>query len=247
MKSWLILIAIFATSLPGSAQDPIFLELGTIEFDEVTGEGSVEMMMTSTVPIAGFQFDLTFDPTSVQLTNAVGGLADTYGYTVGWGPTTGTVLGYSLTLVEIPATLVPAQLLTVTFACSSCSGTAPEICIEGPVFAEVNANGIPTSVGPCDTASALPLFLRGDCNTDSNANLADAIFLLANLFSGGPDSDCVDGCDCNDDNSLNIADAVYFLSYLFNGGAPPAPPGIIECGLDPTDDSLDCLLPAACP
>ncbi|MDE0958620.1 MAG: hypothetical protein OSB12_08285, partial [Planctomycetota bacterium] len=38
---------------PGS---DILLELGTIQYDAATGNGSVQMMMTSTVPIAGFQF-----------------------------------------------------------------------------------------------------------------------------------------------------------------------------------------------
>ncbi len=89
-------------------------------------------------------------------------------------------------------------------------------------------------------------FQRADCNSDGAFNIADAVFLLANLFSGGPESTCVDGCDSNDDGSINIADAVYALATLFSGGPnPPAPFG--DCDEDPTSDALDCQEYNNCP
>ncbi|HIN81081.1 MAG TPA: hypothetical protein EYN00_08395 [Planctomycetes bacterium] len=88
-----------------------------------------------------------------------------------------------------------------------------------------------------------PQMARGDCNNDSGFNIADVVYLLANLFSGGEDPSCDDACDGNDDGSLNIADAVYSLTALFNGGASPPPP-FPDCGIDPTDDALDCLVSA---
>jgi hypothetical protein len=257
MRIFFIASTILLLSGPVAAQVPlppvpplgsdIILELGTIEYDASTGSGSVRMMMTSTVPIAGFQFDLVFEPVEVLLTTAYDGLAYNFGYTVGVGPTSGTVLGYSLTLVEIPPTILPEVLVIVGFQCDACPSGVPAICIENPVFADVGANSIPTDVGPCSSGVSDPDFLRGDCNTDGSANVADAIFLLANLFSGGAVSGCVDGCDSNDDNSMNIADAIFFLSFLFNGGTPPAPPGVNFCGVDPTADSLGCLVPGPCP
>ena len=94
---------------------------------------------------------------------------------------------------------------------------------------------------PCAAA-----FFRGDCNTDGLFNIADPIFILASLFSGGPAGACADACDVNDDGALDIGDAVYALSNLFSGGAlPPAP--FVTCGSDPTEDSLDCLASDACP
>ncbi|MGE4633256.1 MAG: hypothetical protein AAEJ47_09475 [Planctomycetota bacterium] len=226
---------------------PILLELGNIQYNPSTGEGSVSMMMTSTVPIAGFQFDLVFEPAAVLLVAATGGLAEDFGYDVGVGPTSGTVLGFSFTLVEIPPTLVPDVLTVVAFNCSGCPNVGPEICIENVVFSDVGALSIPVDLGPCATAGAMALFLRGDCNTDGATNVADAIFLLANLFSGGDLSSCIDGCDSNDDGSLNIADAIHFLAFLFSGGPPPTAPGVLNCGPDPTADPLDCLTPGLCP
>ncbi len=253
MRFLLFVSTLFLFCAPLSSQVPIppgtdiLLELGTIQYDPATGAGSVSMMMTSSVPIAGFQFDLVFDPAAVLLVSATGGLAEDFGYSVDVGAASGTVLGFSLMLVEIPPTLVPGELTVVAFNCNGCPAGAPEICIENPVFADVAANSIPTDIGPCNTASGATSYLRGDCNTDGGANVADAIFLLANLFSGGPLGTCGDGCDSNDDGALNIADAIHFLAFLFSGGPPPAAPGTLACGPDPTDDSLDCLTPGPCP
>lgn len=89
-------------------------------------------------------------------------------------------------------------------------------------------------------------FQRGDCNSDGAFNIADAVFLLGNLFSGGPDGTCVDSCDSNDDGSINIADAISALGSLFSGSGPlPDPFG--ACGEDPTADSLDCGAYDPCP
>ena len=85
------------------------------------------------------------------------------------------------------------------------------------------------------------LFIRGDSTYDQSVNIADAIFVLDYLFSGGPFTVCPDAADANDDGAINIGDAISLLHYLFSGGETiPYPyPGY---GLDPTPDSLgDCL------
>ena len=92
-----------------------------------------------------------------------------------------------------------------------------------------------------------PTFGRGDCNADGSFNIADAIFLLAALFSGGQAGTCTDSCDSNDDGSVNIADAIFALAALFSGGASPASPSPGTCGEDPTADSIDCASFAPCP
>jgi len=84
-----------------------------------------------------------------------------------------------------------------------------------------------------------PQFQRGDANSDAAVNIADAVFVLAHLFSQGAAPTCRDTADANDDGSLNIADPVKILDYLFAAGPPlPAPFG--ACGIDPTADGLDC-------
>ncbi|HNU24603.1 MAG TPA: DNRLRE domain-containing protein [Planctomycetota bacterium] len=89
-------------------------------------------------------------------------------------------------------------------------------------------------------------FRRGDSNTDGKIDVADPVRTLAYIFSHGT-LNCLDAADANDDGSIDIADPIYTLAYLYsNGPAPRSPfPG---CGLDPTEDQLDCAsYPAQCP
>lgn len=83
-------------------------------------------------------------------------------------------------------------------------------------------------------------FVRGDANRDGTVDLADAIFLLRHLFSGGPGGACADARDANDDGSADVADAVTVLLYLFHPGATALPPPFPEEGFDPTEDGLTC-------
>jgi hypothetical protein len=81
------------------------------------------------------------------------------------------------------------------------------------------------------------IFRRGDVNSDSSVNIADAIFLLSRLFSAGEYEVNEDASDINDDGSANIADPIFLLAYLYNG-APPPPEPFLMCGEDPTDDDI---------
>jgi len=84
-----------------------------------------------------------------------------------------------------------------------------------------------------------PIFRRGDANGDSLFNIADAIAMLNFLFlSGG--LPCDDAGDSNDDGQLDISDSIFLLGALFGDSSLPSPPGIDQCGPDPTDDDLDC-------
>jgi len=145
---------LFATTLVSggalTAQAPIQLEMGVVHFDTTTGIGSVEMLMMSSVPIAGFQFDLVFDPeANVLLHSASGGLAGAAGWNVNVGPTSGTVLGFDFPLSEIQPVGVLTELTTAYFQCSNCYCGVPSICIEAPVFSDINANPINVDLGSC--------------------------------------------------------------------------------------------------
>jgi subtilisin-like proprotein convertase family protein len=140
-----------------------------------------------------------------------------------------------------------------------CDGDAvPDACAisAGTVF-DCNGNDIPDS---CDIAAGsatdadgdgVPdlcggsLFLRAECNGDGTISIADPVFLLDYLFSGGTAPGCSDGCDGNDDGGIDLSDVVFSLDYLFSGGAPPPPPWP-QCGPDPSDDSLNCATAPDC-
>jgi len=82
------------------------------------------------------------------------------------------------------------------------------------------------------------LFLRGDANRDGTRDIADAIKILAYLFSSDT-LKCLDAADVNDDGKIDIADAIRLLAVLFASGAP-LPPPYTAPGTDPTPDSLNC-------
>jgi hypothetical protein len=89
-------------------------------------------------------------------------------------------------------------------------------------------------------------FRRGDANGDGRLDLSDSIFVIGHLFTGGPPPGCLDAADANDSGAIDLSDVIYPLNFLFRGGAPPPAPGHIECGLDPTEDELDCAAYNAC-
>lgn len=91
-----------------------------------------------------------------------------------------------------------------------------------------------------------PGFKRGNTNSDSGVDLADALFIVNWLFADGPVPTCMDSADTNDDDGVDISDTIYLLNYLFVSGPPPPAPGPNSCGLDPSSDLLDCLLTGGC-
>ena len=90
------------------------------------------------------------------------------------------------------------------------------------------------------TAECLPeRFRRGDVNSDTLVDISDAISTLTYLFQGSAML-CLDAIDTNDDGLIDISDAISTLNYIFGTGAVPPAPGPTTCGIDGTDDSLDC-------
>lgn len=90
-----------------------------------------------------------------------------------------------------------------------------------------------------------PEFKRGDCNLDDKVNVADSNSVLTIAYQGLVPG-CEDACDINDDGLINLADSVYVLSYLFGFGAPIPAPTHPDCGPDPTEDELGCLVYTFC-
>lgn len=82
-------------------------------------------------------------------------------------------------------------------------------------------------------------FVRGEVNGDQDVNIADAVYILNDLFAEGDDIFCADAADANDDGRVNVADAVYILQHMFAGG-PAIPAPYPACGADGTADRLDC-------
>ncbi len=85
----------------------------------------------------------------------------------------------------------------------------------------------------CGRVDILPpsliFFRRGDCNNDGRVDIADGIWILQQIFLGGPASLCDDACDPNVDGKIDVADAIYVFGYTLAQGPPPASP-FPDCG-----------------
>jgi hypothetical protein len=64
-------------------------------------------------------------------------------------------------------------------------------------------------------------YLRGDANGSGGVDLADAVYIVTYLFTGGPAPWPMYAGDANCSGGVDLADAVYIVNYLFTGGPPP--------------------------
>ena len=93
--------------------------------------------------------------------------------------------------------------------------------------------------------SSKPVFVRGEANADGDLNLSDGLFILSWLFRGTEEPPCLDAADTDDSGVIDVSDAVSVFGVLFLGQGPPPAPGL-SCGVDETDDRLDCRLFEPC-
>ena len=70
-------------------------------------------------------------------------------------------------------------------------------------------------------AAFLLNYLCGDANADATADISDAVYLIAYIFSGGSAPSPLLAGDANCDSTVDISDAVYLIAYIFSGGAAP--------------------------
>jgi len=111
-----------------------------------------------------------------------------------------------------------------------------------------DTNRIPATTGDeCDANQLVVVelarevrFFRGDADGDDRVNVSDAVLILQALASTLPRRfDCADLFDTDDDGRLLLTDGIYLLNWKFRAG-PALPEPFFGCGVDPTDDGLDC-------
>ncbi len=92
-------------------------------------------------------------------------------------------------------------------------------------------------------------FLRGDVNGNGVVvTLLDAIALLAWQYLGTTAPPCMDAADADDNGAVHaLLDSLYLLMWSFLDGPPPPAPGAANCGVDPTEDDVECDTLLTCP
>lgn len=93
-----------------------------------------------------------------------------------------------------------------------------------------------------------PPFVRGDANATGNVDIADAIRTISLVVrrTDAPNL-CADAVDSNDSGEIDLSDAVYLLSYIFRAGPAVPDPGPERCGVDRSQDAINCEAYGVCP
>jgi hypothetical protein len=114
-------------------------------------------------------------------------------------------------------------------AVSTGQGLAVLLNYAAPYSADEDGDRVP------DECTSQVLFHRGDPNSNGAADIADAVFIFAHLFLGGPEPQCREAADVDNDDAVDVSDGIALLGYLFLGGAAPSSPGPppATCGADP--------------
>ena len=96
----------------------------------------------------------------------------------------------------------------------------------------------------CPVPPPVEQYRRADPTDDGAVDLGDVVKTLAYLFQGGS-MECTSSADVNADGSVDVGDVINLLAYLFLDGPEPPPP-FMECGVEETEDELDCEQSTSC-
>jgi hypothetical protein len=242
---------------------PNIIEIPRIRVAPSTSRVTVPVLLTSDVPIGGFQLAIEPSPQLVwtgfsaagtdtrrldaELVNVdleIAGPRTAVIAAVLWdwqepfdGRTLPPVDRHAILLLDFD--LAPGTQAGESLLLDFVSGFGPQAKGNVLAGAEGSASIIPfTRDGNIIIdATGEGAFLRGDSNGDDRVDISDAIGTLLYLFVGGIEPSCADAADTNDDGELDISDAVETLQYLFAGGRYPAYPFPQE-GLDGSPDTL---------
>ncbi|MFH1701696.1 MAG: CARDB domain-containing protein [Candidatus Zixiibacteriota bacterium] len=64
-------------------------------------------------------------------------------------------------------------------------------------------------------------YICGDANSDAQANIGDAVFIINHVFKGGPAPGSFYAGNANCDDDINAGDAVYMINHVFKFGPAP--------------------------
>jgi len=58
-------------------------------------------------------------------------------------------------------------------------------------------------------------------NGDGVIDICDVVYLVNDIFKGGPAPGPIDVGDANCDGGIEIGDVIHLVNYIFKGGPPP--------------------------
>lgn len=102
-------------------------------------------------------------------------------------------------------------------------GTSPPTDITSwPDYPDVDNNiicGVTSSLSPF--ALGIPTYVCGDADASGGVDIDDVVYLIAYIFSGGPEPAPYESGDADCSSAVDIDDVVWLIAYIFSGGNAP--------------------------
>jgi hypothetical protein len=156
-----------------------------VSFGDVNEEdGTLEILLTNTLPVGGFQFEFT----GINIDGVFGGSTIDNGFTL--SNSSSTVLGFSLTGTTIPEGSGVLMNISGAF-------TDQTVCIDDVILSSSTGDAYETEVGPCWTSDeVLGCTEEYACNYNPDATLNDGSCFYAEDNGW---CDCDGNIDADDD------------------------------------------------
>jgi len=184
----------------------------TLSFMGSAASGMLDVHMSSSVDVAGFQFMVT----GATVTNASGGLAEDAGFQIQSSPD-GIVLGFSFDGSTIPAG--DGTLVSIEFDYEG----VVDICMETVVLSDSDGNPISVGVGGCESTEIT--VIMGDVNGDLSINVLDILVIVNSIVGGETLSPAeFEAADMNFDGSANVVDIIAIVNIILGDGSAMAEP-----------------------
>ncbi|HEQ99133.1 MAG TPA: T9SS type A sorting domain-containing protein [candidate division Zixibacteria bacterium] len=197
------------------------------------GTGNSKVMMSNFLSVSAFTLPLKFSsPYGIDSVIAAGCRTE------GWDSFYGTLHNDSTVLIGGVSSLGGGNCMEAGVGCIAkiywdipCDADTAMVCFDtifiseqAPLLVvdcEIPENEYTPAFYPgCSYFDGL-WYIPGDANRSGSVNIADAVRLINNIFTGGPPADPHCAGDTNGDCNTNVSDAVYIINYIFLEGPAP--------------------------
>ena len=213
MKKILILILL----------NTIYSQDATLSFGAVNlSNSTIEIVLSNTVPVTGFQFEVNTD-SLITIDTATGGSAEVNSFTINIGTNNNLLLGYSTNQSEIPTGEDILTMLNYTGFGHTIICMSNALIVNGyEELTELN-----TTYGDCITLD----YILGDVNIDGVINVADIVIMVSFILENTYPTEYEEwSSDISEDGEINISDIVMTIYCIFNNcneNIDPPEPGIV--------------------
>jgi len=176
-----------------------------ISFGQVTAS-SIDILLSNSNDIQGFQFSLIDTPDQISILGANGGRAEEYNFEVS-SSDLGIVIGFSFSGETIPAG--DGLLTTLSY-----TGDGPtNICFNDVTLSDSNANSLGVGIGDCFLLDIVAN--PGDTNLDGVINVQDIVILINFIlgFSNPSEQEFINS-DMNEDGIVNVLDVIIIVNNI---------------------------------